>query len=54
MYEDGKRWRRHGVIAHFDSRDLTVLDEEISRLANLPLGFLDFAARRKRKHVRLT
>ena len=35
--------RRHGDVAHFDSRDLTVLDEEISRLENLLQAFLDFA-----------
>jgi signal transduction histidine kinase len=35
--------KRHGDVAHFDSRDLTVLDEEISRLENLLQAFLDFA-----------
>ncbi len=35
--------RRHGDGAHFDSRDLAVLDEEISRLENLLQAFLDFA-----------
>lgn len=35
--------RRHGDVAQFDSRDLTVLDEEISRLENLLQAFLDFA-----------
>ena len=35
--------KRHGKVAHFDSRDLTVLDEEISRLENQLQAFLDFA-----------
>jgi signal transduction histidine kinase len=35
--------RRRGDVAHFDSRDLAVLDEEISRLENLLQAFLDFA-----------
>ena len=46
--------RRHGDVAHFDSRDLTVLDEEISRLENLLQAFLILPARRQQKHVRLT
>ncbi|MEX0938795.1 MAG: ATP-binding protein [Pirellulales bacterium] len=35
--------RRQDRIASFDSRDLSVLDEEISRLEKLVQGFLDFA-----------
>ncbi len=35
--------RRRGDGAHFDSRDLAVLDEEICRLENLLQAFLDFA-----------
>ena len=31
--------KTHGDVAHFDSRDLTVLDEEISRLENLLQAF---------------
>ncbi|MHB0959491.1 MAG: sensor histidine kinase [Pirellulaceae bacterium] len=35
--------KRRGDVIHFDLRDLTVLDEEISRLETLLQAFLDFA-----------